>query len=82
MDSRTDITVGSSLRQIRKRQGLTQVQVAERLSVPQSYVSKVETGERRLLLSEAYSYADALGVRVDVLVYEVGTRLGHQARQY
>ena len=77
MDSRTDILVGSSLRQIRKRQGLTQVQVAERLSVPQSFVSKVESGERRLLLREAYSYADALGIKIDVLVYEVGAELGH-----
>jgi DNA-binding transcriptional regulator YiaG len=36
------------LRQLRREAGLTQVQVAERLDVPQSFVSKYESGERRL----------------------------------
>lgn len=36
------------LRTARKEAGLTQVQVAERVGRPQSYVSKLETGERRL----------------------------------
>jgi transcriptional regulator with XRE-family HTH domain len=33
---------------LRREAGLTQVQVAERLDVPQSFVSKYESGERRL----------------------------------
>lgn len=32
----------------RNRRGLTQADVARRLGKPQSYVSKVEAGERRL----------------------------------
>lgn len=36
------------LRQLRREAGLTQVQVAARLDVPQSFVSKYESGERRL----------------------------------
>jgi len=36
------------LRQARKDAGLTQVKLAERLRKPQSYVSKYESGERRL----------------------------------
>lgn len=36
------------LRQARKRAGMTQVEVAEALGKPQSFVSKTETGERRI----------------------------------
>jgi transcriptional regulator with XRE-family HTH domain len=37
-----------SLKQARKDAGLTQAQVARRLSKPQSFVSKFESGERRI----------------------------------
>ena len=33
---------------VRKAAGVTQVELAERLGKPQSFVSKVERGERRL----------------------------------
>lgn len=36
------------LREARERSGLTQVEVAKHLSVPQSFVSKCESGERRV----------------------------------
>jgi len=36
------------LREARKHAGLTQVQVAKALRKPQSFVSKVEVGERRI----------------------------------
>ena len=36
------------LRQARMDAGLTQIQVARKLSRPQSFVSKVESGERRV----------------------------------
>ena len=36
------------LREARERAGLTQVEVARRLRVTQSYVSKCESGERRV----------------------------------
>jgi transcriptional regulator with XRE-family HTH domain len=36
------------LKQARKGAGLTQAEVARRLSRPQSFISKFETGERRL----------------------------------
>jgi transcriptional regulator with XRE-family HTH domain len=46
----------------RKAVGLTQVQMAKRLRKPQSYVSKAETGERRLDVLELIEYLRALGV--------------------
>lgn len=46
----------------RLRAGLTQVDVAERLSRHQSFVSKYERGERRLDFSEFMEIAEVLGI--------------------
>ena len=45
----------------RKKNGLTQVEVAALLGTPQSYVSKYESGERRLDVVEFIAVATALG---------------------
>jgi len=45
----------------RKAAGITQVELAERLGRPQSFVSKVERGERRLDVIEFCQVAEALG---------------------
>lgn len=50
------------LREVRREKDLTQVQLAERLGVPQSYVSKYESGERRLDVIEFIDLCAALGV--------------------
>lgn len=52
------------LRELRQEAGLTQVQVATRLDMPQSFVSKYESGERRLDVVELGHVAEALGVTV------------------
>ena len=44
--------------------GMTQVQVAELMQKPQSFVSKYERGERRLDFTEFVEIADALGINV------------------
>jgi transcriptional regulator with XRE-family HTH domain len=44
-------------RQARLDANLTQVQVAERLGKPQSYVSKCESGERRVDFVELLDFA-------------------------
>ncbi len=44
--------------------GLTQVQAAERLGKPQSFISKYERGERRLDFSEFIEIADLFGIDV------------------
>jgi len=46
---------------VRKAANITQVELAERLGKPQSFVSKVERGERRLDVIEFCQVADALG---------------------
>jgi len=46
----------------RKTAGITQAQLAGRLRKPQSFVSKIENGERRLDLVELVVVVRALGV--------------------
>lgn len=49
------------LRQLRGEAGLRQIDLAERLGVPQSFVSKYESGERRLDILELRAVCAALG---------------------
>jgi transcriptional regulator with XRE-family HTH domain len=44
------------LRNVRLEAGLTQVQAAQKLRKPQSYVSKIERGERRLDVVELQQF--------------------------
>ncbi|WP_431927540.1 helix-turn-helix domain-containing protein [Amycolatopsis tucumanensis] len=52
------------LRELRQEAGLTQVQVAERLGVPQSFVSKYETAERRLDIIELGHLGRVIGFSI------------------
>ncbi len=52
----------SLLRQARHQRGITQAELAARLGRPQSFVSKYESGERRLDLVELRQICKALGV--------------------
>ena len=45
---RWHIAFQQTIRQVRKSAGLTQTQLSKQLAKPQSYVSKYESGERRL----------------------------------
>jgi transcriptional regulator with XRE-family HTH domain len=56
------------LRQVRLDAGLRQVDLAERLGQPQSFVSKYESGERRLDLLELYQVCVAVGISLSNFV--------------
>jgi transcriptional regulator with XRE-family HTH domain len=58
----------SLLRALRIEAGLTQSEVAELLDRPQSYVSKYESGDRRLDLIELREVSEALGTDLLALV--------------
>lgn len=51
------------LRRAREKAGLSQSEVARRLARPQSFVSKCESGERRVDLVEMRAFARIYGIR-------------------
>lgn len=59
----------------RVKAGLTQVELASRMGKPQSFVSKVERGERRLDIAEFCQFADALGLEPSNLLKQVTVAL-------
>lgn len=56
------------LREVRTEADLTQVEMARSLGVPQSFVSKYESGERRLDLLELQQVCQALGITLEAFV--------------
>jgi transcriptional regulator with XRE-family HTH domain len=59
---------------LRKKAGLRQTEVANILGRPQSFVSKYESGQRRLDLIELEAICHALGVTLAELVERFGQR--------
>lgn len=82
MDVDANKICGRCLSQLRKESGLTQVELAVGLGTPQSYVSKVETGERSLRVYELFGYAEAMGFDVQSVVSCLGLALGHKNREH
>ncbi len=65
---------------MRKAAEITQVELAERLGKPQSFVSKVERGERRLDVIEFCQVAEALGQDPTTLLADFLELNGRRAR--
>lgn len=59
---RENLAMLALLRAEREKQGLLQTDLSERLGKPQSYVSKVERGERRLDVIELRGICRAMGI--------------------
>ncbi|EPG74380.1 DNA-binding helix-turn-helix protein [Leptospira fainei serovar Hurstbridge str. BUT 6] len=53
------------LKRARKEAGYTQVEVADALGEPQSYISKIESGDRRIDVIEFWTFAKLYGKPVD-----------------
>lgn len=68
--------VGAILREYRVAAGVRQVDLAERLGLPQSFVSKYESGERALDVLEARAVCIALGVSFHDLIDRLDRELG------
>lgn len=64
MRERGKETLLDLLKEVRAEAGLKQAELARRLGVPQSFVSKYENGERRLDLLETRQVCHAVGIRL------------------
>lgn len=60
---------------LRLRAGLTQQDLARRLDVPQSWVSNIESGHRRLGLLEATHVCEAVGCTLGDLIDGIEYRM-------
>lgn len=60
MNIEANKTIGRCLQRLRIDAGITQAQLAKELRKPQSYVSKIEMGERSLQVYELFDYSQAL----------------------
>jgi transcriptional regulator with XRE-family HTH domain len=58
------------LYRVRVSAGLKQSDLAKRLGVPQSFVSKVESGERQLDIVELHEMCQAIGISLSSFVEE------------
>lgn len=67
------------LREIRLEMGLRQQEVADRIQEPQSFVSKVESGERRLDILELREICDAMGITLPEFTVRLDKRLSRKA---
>ena len=63
------------MREVRTEKGLTQVQLSAALGMPQSFVSKYETGERRLDIIEVRAVCGSLGTTLPAFVKKLESRL-------
>jgi transcriptional regulator with XRE-family HTH domain len=68
------------LRTVRENAGVTQVELARRLKQTQSYVSKVERGERRLDVVQLRWFCQALGTTLPAFISTFDDRLSRKHR--
>ncbi len=56
------------LREARKAKGWTQKELAERIGTSQNNISRYETGQRQIKLTDWPKYAICLGTSIDYLI--------------
>lgn len=73
--SQENTAVIGLLRQIREENGITQVDLAASLGVTQSYVSKIERGERMVDIVQLRTICHRIGTTLPKFVEQLETRL-------
>jgi DNA-binding XRE family transcriptional regulator len=72
----------SLLKAIRTEAGLKQAELAERLEVPQSFVSKYENGERRLDLLEIHRLCQETGTTLEEFAARFEAAMGQRPAKH
>ena len=62
-----DEKLGENIRKYRKKAGLRQNQLAEKIDLSDKYIQLIESGERKPSLKTVYKIAKELGVKVQEL---------------
>ena len=75
------LPVAAAIRALRTRAGLSQRQLAQRMNVPRTYISKIENEKACPTLSSLQRLADALNVTICDLLHHGEARLEDQIRQ-
>ena len=60
--------LAGKLRELRKRMGMTQIELAKELGTDSGAISRFETGKREPSLLEILAYSRLSGVGIDVLI--------------
>lgn len=63
------------LKKIRHEKGIRQISLAEKLRVPQSFISKYESGDRRLDILELRQVCNAMGISLEEFIRELEKNL-------
>jgi len=79
--SRSEVQVAKAIRILRQRGGLSQRQLAMRMGVPRTYVSKIENEKATPTLSSLARLARALEVTVPDLLHECGPSRDDEIRE-
>lgn len=65
------VTEGDAVKSLRVEAGLTQTELASILGQPQSFISKIEAGERTLHVSDLEPLAQALGCQITTILNRI-----------
>lgn len=66
--TKKEIQLGKRIKKLRRKAGLTQEQLAEKVNVSTTHIGLVETGKRRVSLKTLQKIASVLGVKVKELL--------------
>lgn len=66
------LSIGKTMRAIRKERGLSQEELAHLASIDRSHLGRIERGERNLSIRNVLRIAAALGCRPSELLHRAG----------
>ena len=69
------IEIGNNIRKVRLLKGYKQEHLSGKLDITPASLSKIENGITNISLSRLFSIAEALGVKIEVLLTDPGSFL-------
>lgn len=62
------LRIGQRIAELRKEQGMTQTQLAERCGLQQAHIARIEAGRYSVGLDTLAQIADAMGMKIDFII--------------